>query len=149
MYIPLINVSAAMCIDAFLRYHSIIDDVDWAGGYGVMPADPDNYIHSRDTGGRNQAVIQRSGEMVLKHAVQVRVRCLTYYGITKCNQIQHALVKGIRLLTLTVPDSRDVPFEVLMTSFQVTSPTTFLGLNENNRTQDFSLNGFLSAKEIH
>lgn len=148
MFIPLTNVSAAMVLECYLRDQGFIDGADWQGGFGIMPADHTNYILVRDSGARKLARIARTGSLVKKYAVQIRTRCMTYEGYTKLANIENGLSLGLRQSTLTVLDARGQSFQVLVSSFEVVTPATFLGANVNDRSLDFSLNGFLNAKEI-
>lgn len=153
MRIPLTQTSAACVVDALIRLWNFVED-PWECHIGSMSAKPNNVILLTDTGGRKAGRIQRSGEDVLKHSFQVRVRSTTYEtGWQMAKRIENGLLRGVRNKKVTVKVFEGLATEynliVDAMAFMLTSPTTFLGLNENNRTREFSLNGLLTAMEIH
>ncbi len=153
MRIPLTNVSAAFVVDALIREWGFVDGT-WICRIGSIPSEPNNVILLTDTGGRKAGRIARSGEEVIKHKIQVRVRSDTYEtGFQKIKQIENGLLKGVRNKQIDVLMFEGLPNEQPITvdamAFMLTSPVGFLGMNEDNRTRDFSLNGLLTAMEIH
>ena len=148
MRIPLTNVSAAMCIDAVLRYWDLID-AQWPGVINTNPDQPDDLIRVRDTGGVTQGRIQRGGEAIIKHGFQIMVRSDTDLAFKKCKDIENALLLGVRLLTIPVEDFAGNQISVQLTNVKLISPTTFISVETNNLRRYYSLNALLTAMEIH
>lgn len=130
------EVVAAYLVFAGYAVRPTSGTVDWAITKGAfIPDEPDKALGLTDIIPMFEGKIQRTGETVTKPRVQIVSRAKDYtVALTKLQQISNFLSAVNRPLVTT-----NVPETVLVEGIKIIYGPVFIGQEEKNRRQMFSL----------